>query len=63
MLELKDLENKSLYIIREAYAEFEKPAVLWRAWVRIALLYSALPKGFLRQDSLLGDSYRHRIQV
>jgi len=28
MSELKDLENKSLYIIREAYAEFEKPAVL-----------------------------------
>ncbi len=29
MLELKDLENKSLYILREAYAEFKKPAVLW----------------------------------
>ena len=29
MLELKDLENQSLYILREAYAEFEKPAVLW----------------------------------
>jgi sulfate adenylyltransferase subunit 2 len=29
MSEIKDLENKSLYIIREAYAEFKKPAVLW----------------------------------
>jgi sulfate adenylyltransferase subunit 2 len=29
MSELQDLENKSLYIIREAYAEFKKPAVLW----------------------------------
>ncbi len=29
MPELKELENKSLYIIREAYAEFKNPAVLW----------------------------------
>jgi sulfate adenylyltransferase subunit 2 len=29
MSELRDLENKSVYIIREAYAEFKKPAVLW----------------------------------
>jgi len=29
MSELQDLENKSIYIIREAYAEFKKPAVLW----------------------------------
>ena len=29
MLELKDLENKSIYIIREAFAEFKKPAALW----------------------------------
>ncbi len=29
MLDLKDLENHSLYIVREAYAEFKKPAVLW----------------------------------
>ena len=29
MSELKDLENKSIYIIRETYAEFDKPAVLW----------------------------------
>lgn len=28
-MELRDLENKSIYIIREALAEFEKPAVLW----------------------------------
>ena len=28
-MSLKDLENKSIYIIREAYAEFENPAVLW----------------------------------
>ncbi len=26
---LKDLENRSIYIIREAYAEFQNPAVLW----------------------------------
>lgn len=26
---LKELENKSIYIIREAYAEFENPAILW----------------------------------
>lgn len=29
MNDLKDLEMKSLYIIREAYAEFKRPAVLW----------------------------------
>ena len=29
MPDLKDLENKSLYILREAYAEFKNPAVLW----------------------------------
>jgi sulfate adenylyltransferase subunit 2 len=29
MLELKELENRSIYIIREAYAEFKRPAVLW----------------------------------
>ena len=29
MSELKDLENQTVYIIREAYAEFKKPAVLW----------------------------------
>lgn len=29
MSELKDLENKTLYIIREAYAEFKRLAVLW----------------------------------
>jgi sulfate adenylyltransferase subunit 2 len=29
MLELKDLENQTLYILREAYAEFKRPAVLW----------------------------------
>ena len=26
---LKELENKSIYIIREAYAVFENPAILW----------------------------------
>ncbi|MBI4302327.1 MAG: sulfate adenylyltransferase subunit CysD [Chloroflexi bacterium] len=29
MLDLKDLENRSVYILREAYAEFQRPAVLW----------------------------------
>lgn len=29
MSELRDLENRSIYIIREAYAEFKRPAVLW----------------------------------
>ena len=29
MLELKDLENRSIYILREAYAEFKKLGVLW----------------------------------
>lgn len=29
MVNLKELENKSLYVLREAYAEFKKPAVLW----------------------------------
>jgi len=29
MLDLKDLENRSIYVIREAYAEFKNPAVLW----------------------------------
>lgn len=29
MSDLKELENKSIYIIREAYAEFKRPAILW----------------------------------
>jgi sulfate adenylyltransferase subunit 2 len=29
MSDLKDLENQTLFIIREVYAEFKKPAVLW----------------------------------
>ena len=29
MQELRDLENRSLYMIRETYAEFKRPAVLW----------------------------------
>ena len=29
MLDLTDLENRSIYIVREAYAEFKRPAVLW----------------------------------
>lgn len=29
MGELKELENKSIYIIRETLAEFKRPAVLW----------------------------------
>ena len=29
MVQLEDLENKSIYIIREAFAEFKKPAILW----------------------------------
>jgi sulfate adenylyltransferase subunit 2 len=28
-LDLRELENQSIFIIREAYAEFKKPAVLW----------------------------------
>jgi len=27
--QLRELENKSIYIIREAYAEFKNPAMLW----------------------------------
>ena len=29
MLDLKDLENQTIYIVRETYAEFNRPAVLW----------------------------------
>ena len=29
MLDLKDLENRTIYILREVYAEFKRPAVLW----------------------------------
>ncbi|MFQ6095274.1 MAG: sulfate adenylyltransferase subunit CysD [Candidatus Bathyarchaeia archaeon] len=29
MMDMRHLENRSLYIIREAYAEFKRPAVLW----------------------------------
>ena len=29
MLDLNDLENQTIYILREAYAEFKKLAVLW----------------------------------
>jgi sulfate adenylyltransferase subunit 2 len=29
MLDLRDLENETIYIVREAYAEFKKLAVLW----------------------------------
>jgi len=29
MLDLSDLENRTIYIVRETYAEFKRPAVLW----------------------------------
>ena len=29
MLDLKGLENQTIYIIRETYAKFDRPAVLW----------------------------------
>jgi len=29
MLDLNDLENRTIYIVRETYAEFKNPAVLW----------------------------------
>ncbi len=29
MLELRDLENRTIYILREAYEEFKRVAVLW----------------------------------
>ena len=29
MLDLSDLENQTIYMLREAYAEFKNPAVLW----------------------------------
>ncbi|MFC2056488.1 sulfate adenylyltransferase subunit CysD [Chloroflexota bacterium] len=29
MPDLKELENRTIYIVRETYAEFKKPAVLW----------------------------------
>jgi len=29
MLNLKELENRTIYILRETYAEFKRPAVLW----------------------------------
>jgi len=29
LIDLKELENRSIYILREAYVEFKKPAVLW----------------------------------
>ncbi len=29
MLDLRDLENRTVYILRETYAEFKRPAVLW----------------------------------
>ena len=29
MSELTDMESKTIYVIREAYAEFKSPAVLW----------------------------------
>jgi sulfate adenylyltransferase subunit 2 len=58
MSELNDLESKSIYIIREAYAEFKKPAVLWSTG-KDNCCALALPEGFLGQDSLPGDSYRY----
>jgi len=63
MSELKDLENKSLYIIREANAEFKKSAVLWKHGQGQHCHTLALSQGFLQKDSLPGDSYRHGIQV
>jgi sulfate adenylyltransferase subunit 2 len=29
MLELRELENRTIYILRETYVEFRRPAVLW----------------------------------
>jgi len=30
MLDLKDLDNRTIYILRETHAEFKRSAVLWR---------------------------------
>jgi sulfate adenylyltransferase subunit 2 len=47
MLDLKDLENKSLYIIREAYYEFKNPAALWSMGKDSTCLIHLVKKAFL----------------
>ena len=59
MFELKDLENKSLYILREAYAEFERPAVLWSTgkdstavlWLCYKAFYGKIPFPVIHIDT------------
>ena len=51
MLDLKDLEDRSIYIVREAYAEFKKPAVLWSVgkdsttmlWLCVKAFFGMIP--------------------
>jgi len=59
MLDLKDLENKSLYILRESYAEFKKPAVLWSTgkdstvtlWLCKKAFYGKIPFPIIHIDT------------
>ena len=47
MLDLNDLENKTIYIIREAYAEFKRLAVLWNTGKDSATILWLCRKAFL----------------
>lgn len=58
-MSLKDMENRSIYIIREAYAEFENPAVLWSTgkdsitvlWLCRKAFYGTIPFPVIHIDT------------
>jgi sulfate adenylyltransferase subunit 2 len=70
MIELKDLENRSLYIIREAYAEFKNPAVLWSTgkdstavlWLCYKAFYGKIPFPVIHIDTTykFAEMYKFR---
>ena len=59
MLGLKDLENRTIYILRETYAEFKRPAVLWSMgkdsttmlWLSHAAFFGKIPFPVIHIDT------------
>jgi len=47
MSELTDMESKTIYIVREAFAEFKKPAVLWSTGKDSTVMLWLCKKAFL----------------
>ena len=63
MSELQDLENKSVYIIKRGLRQVQEAGSFMEHGQGQHCRALALPEGFIGQDSLSCDSYRHEIQV